>query len=147
MTAALQGLGLSAPVEYTPALAEMNFGAWEGLSWDDIGQQKLAAWTDDFWNHPVGMDDLAAGPQPSGESVGQFVGRIEQALCQLRKRAAGWLQHQPPDTDMRVLWVTHAGVIRAVHALLQLNKSFPLKASEWPLEAPEPGGWAMFELG
>lgn len=42
-------------------LLELDFGAWDGRRWDDIGAAALAAWTDDFLQHrPGGGESLAA---------------------------------------------------------------------------------------
>ena len=42
-------------------LLELDFGAWEGRRWDDIGAAALAAWTADFLHHrPGGGESLAA---------------------------------------------------------------------------------------
>ncbi|NCT82968.1 MAG: fructose-2,6-bisphosphatase [Comamonadaceae bacterium] len=42
-------------------LLELDFGAWEGRRWDDIGAAAVSAWTDDFLQHrPGGGESLAA---------------------------------------------------------------------------------------
>lgn len=90
-------------------LAEMDFGAWEGRSWDAIGQDALDRWTADFRNHRCG----------GAENVDLFMARVEAALADACRAGE--------DT----LWVTHAGVARAVDLLLG-RRPRPETASEWP---------------
>jgi alpha-ribazole phosphatase len=74
---------------------EVNFGAWENRTWDEIRSQDphaLAAW----------MDDFAMVAPPGGESFQQLQSRVVSAL---RK-----IDPQPSDN---LLVVTHGGVIRA----------------------------------
>jgi alpha-ribazole phosphatase len=108
-----------------PRLAEMDFGAWEGRLWQDLGETDFAAWDQDFAHHAVG----------GGESVAQFMARVGGAWHDLRECClqAGY---------KRMVWVTHAGVARAM-TLLQQGKTCPGQASDWPPHAPEPGQWAV----
>jgi alpha-ribazole phosphatase len=106
-------------------LAEMHFGAWEMKAWDAIAPQELKAWTDDFCGYRCGG---------SGESAGQFVQRVAKRL---------WLSAQ---SGQKELWITHAGVIRAMQwlggqpfeVLTALAAGSPweagsrLRAAEWP---------------
>ena len=98
-------------------LMEMNFGAWEGQRWDAIGPAPLAAWTDDFAHHRPG----------GGESVSQFLARVQAAF---NARPEG----QP------TAWLTHAGVIRAA-GLLHAGTAVITQASQWPVAAPAFGQW------
>jgi len=92
-------------------LAEMDFGAWEGQAWDAIGRGPLERWQADF-----------CGPREGGgESVAAFLARVEHAF--LETRAA------PHD----VLWITHAGVVRAAR-LLAAGVVQPLQAGAWPAQ-------------
>ncbi|MEM1434645.1 MAG: histidine phosphatase family protein [Pseudomonadota bacterium] len=75
-------------------IAEMDFGAWEGVAWSQIPRQELDAWAADF------LDANIHG----GESVRMFHRRCSAAAREYA-RAAG-------DT----LVVCHAGVVRAVFA-------------------------------
>lgn len=84
-------------------LIEMDFGAWEGLPWDDIPRTELDAWAADF---------MHARPH-GGESVAQLQARTLAALSEYRA-APG---HH--------LLVTHAGVIKAALA------TGP-RAEDWP---------------
>jgi len=73
-------------------LMEMNFGAWEGRSWDDIPRLELDAWAAD-------IDGYAP---PGGESPRQ-----------LQQRVLAFVDELPAGAH---LLVTHAGVIRALLA-------------------------------
>ncbi|UPY37008.1 histidine phosphatase family protein [Sediminicoccus sp. KRV36] len=90
-------------VQLDPRLREMDFGAWEGLPWDDIPRAELDAWAADF---------LQARPH-GGESVAQLRARSHAALAEHRARPG------------RHLLVTHAGVIKAALATGD-------RAEDWP---------------
>ncbi len=77
-------------------LVEMDFGAWEMQTWDSMAQTELQAWTDDFASYRCGG---------SGESTGQFVQRVAERL------------HESLQSGEDQVWITHAGVIRAVRWL------------------------------
>jgi alpha-ribazole phosphatase len=74
-------------------LAEMNFGAWEMLRWDDIPRRELDAWAGD----PVGF------APPGGESALAMRARVVAVLREL------------PDT---AVVIAHGGVLRACVAEL-----------------------------
>jgi alpha-ribazole phosphatase len=86
--------GLAAPIVDT-RLVEIDFGAWEGLMWDDVPREELDAWAADL---------MGARPH-GGENVAMLEARVAGALEEWR-RAPG-----------PVLLVTHAGVIRAARAI------------------------------
>ncbi len=106
-----------------PRLQEMDFGAWEGRAWQDITPAELQAWTDGFAQYAVGG---------SGESTHQVMARVASAFDELQGQA---------DT----LWITHAGVIRAVE-LIGLGVRQIMHAGDWPLKAPAYGQWCTLEL-
>jgi len=120
---ALLGLRPDLACETDARLQEMDFGRWEGRAWEAIGQAALQAWTDDFAGYRVGG---------SGESVAGFMARVGAAFDAL----AG---PQP------VLWVTHAGVIRAAGLLAQGVRRIDA-AGQWPLQAPKYGQWQLLDL-
>lgn len=70
-----------------PRLDELDFGAWDGRSWDEVAQHEVQAWCDDFAMHRPG----------AGESL---VALFERCEAFLRERAtialmvghAGWMQ-------------------------------------------------------
>lgn len=93
-------------------LNEMDFGCWEGVPWAQIPKQAFDVWLSDFAHHRFG----------GKESVQQLIDRVSQAL-------AGYLQEdiggcarrennrEEQKADQPVLWLTHAGVIRALNFL------------------------------
>ena len=82
------------------ALMEMSFGDWEGKKWNDINQEALNYW----------MQDFVQVKTPNGENLATLFERVRLFLDNLRKE-----KHQ------KVLICTHAGVIRCIWAyLLQL---------------------------
>lgn len=106
-----------------PRLAEMDFGDWEGRRWDDIGAAGMAAWMADFAQHRPG----------GGESVAAFLTRVSCAFAEAR------------ESTHDVLWITHAGVVRAAR-LLQQGAGVPANAAQWPAEGLAPGDWAVLDL-
>ncbi|HEX6733737.1 MAG TPA: histidine phosphatase family protein [Azonexus sp.] len=73
-------------------LQEMHFGAWEGRPWADIPRDELDAWA----------ADVAGYAPPGGESPRQ-----------LQQRVLAFVAALPVD---EAVLVTHAGVIRSLHA-------------------------------
>lgn len=102
-----------------PRLAEMDFGAWEGRPWDRIARADFDAWLGDF-------ADARAGTH--GESTRRFMSRVGEA----------WDAWQASGRD--ALWVTHAGVMRAV-TLLERGVRCPARADDWPSESIAFGQW------
>jgi alpha-ribazole phosphatase len=119
----LLGLRPDLTSETDARLAEMDFGKWEGRAWQAIGQPELQAWTDDFAHCKAGGH---------GESVTVFMARVAAAFDALQDQS---------DT----LWITHAGVIRAVHLLAQGVRHIE-RADQWPLNAPKYGQWQLLNL-
>lgn len=115
---ALQGLRPDLMYETDARLSEMNFGRFEGQRWDSIAHQHFDDWTADFWQHRFG----------GTESVAELMARVD----------AAWRQAQQLGQDQ--LWVTHAGVIRAVSLLAQGVQRID-DASQWPRAAPDYGQW------
>lgn len=117
---------LQAPEAYLTAdirLQEMDFGAWEGQSWNDIGQSAVDAWAQDLYGSAPG----------GGESLEAMLARVRHALIDSWQR----------DSDLGardVVWVTHAGVIRCVQWLLRYGAAQPTSA-DWRLPAPIFGQW------
>lgn len=106
-------------------LAEMDFGCWEGMAWADIPRAALDAWTADFARHRFG----------GRESVAGFMARVAAALAHTRAQAA----------EGEAVWVSHAGVARAVQLLAQ-GVACPARADQWPAEAPGFGQWVQWVL-
>lgn len=80
-------------VIFDARLKEMHFGDWENKKWNDIDQQNLNEW----------MQDYVTINAPGGENLGELYKRIEQFLERLIS-----LQHE------KILIVCHAGVIRCM---------------------------------
>ncbi|QNK73177.1 histidine phosphatase family protein [Variovorax sp. PAMC28562] len=95
---------------YDPNLAEMDFGVWEGSPWRDVARTEFDAWMADFADGRAGS---------TGESTRLFMQRVGIA----------WDTWLVSGTD--ALWVTHAGVMRAV-TLLQRGVRVPVTAADWP---------------
>ncbi|MFM9880781.1 MAG: histidine phosphatase family protein [Burkholderiaceae bacterium] len=117
---ALLGLRPDLTLTLDPRLAEMDFGTWEGRRWDDIGAGEFQSWMRDFADHAPG----------GGESVAAFMQRVAQAWD-----SAG----QAP-----ALWLTHAGVIRAVQLIANGQRRIS-QASEWPQTPVEFGQWLVLQ--
>ena len=102
-------------------LAEMNFGSWEGQRWDAIGEESLARWTDQFATHRPG----------GGESVQEFMRRVEAAMSRLQGDDA--------------VWITHAGVIRAA-TFIAGGLRILASADQWPVNGPGYGETVLLEM-
>jgi broad specificity phosphatase PhoE len=86
-------------LQIRPALREMHFGSWQGLSWEQIqGREPRAA---DRW-----LKHFASQPIPGAEHFRQFKRRVEAELRAIIDANRGCC----------VLVVTHAGVIRVALA-------------------------------
>ncbi|MGE0098301.1 MAG: histidine phosphatase family protein [Hydrogenophaga sp.] len=108
-----------------PRLNEMDFGRWELKPWEHIPRSAFDDWMADFAHHRFG----------GSESTQQLLYRVAAAMADLR-----------PATSGDVLWVTHAGVIRAVQHIVKSGAPQIREAGEWPKDAPEPGGWTWVEI-
>ena len=101
-------------------LREVDFGAWEGLTFDEVRERD-----------PAGFAAFESGKIdgfPGGESVHDVAGRMLPAVT---GREAG-----------RALFVSHATVVRVtVAALLGLD----LPAYRQALVRPAPGSWTQLE--
>jgi len=107
-----------------PRLNEMDFGIWELQRWDDIPKAAFEPWLADFAQHRFG----------GAESTQQVIERVADALHGARTSGA----HE-------MVWITHAGVIRALQFVLQRGRGPIQSASEWPQAAPAPGGLICFQ--
>ena len=86
---------LSPAPTFDARLAEMDFGAWELRSWDDIPRNEIDAWDADLLDYRPG----------GGETVMDVAARVAAFDAGLRQ------QHED------VLVVCHAGTIRLLAAL------------------------------
>lgn len=110
-------------------LAEIHFGEWEGVPWNALHPSAWQAWMGDFARYrPAG-----------GESLAQLLQRVQAAA----QHTAQWLQQHPQGV---AVWVTHAGVMRALHWLLQHGCNLPASVDQWPQDgACEYGQWLALD--
>lgn len=113
----------SAHLQQDARLNEMNFGCWEGVAWDLIPRSELDAWTAQFGTHAFGGE----------ESCNQVITRVANAYDEL--------QHSHLDHAQDVVWITHAGVIRALSYYLETGNREIHHVKDWPLFAPNFGEW------
>lgn len=106
-------------------LNEMHFGQWEQVAWNAIPRSAFDTWMADFAHHRFG----------GVESTQDVITRVSAALRELRSTSA-------PEA----VWVTHAGVIRAVQYLALQGEKPIQQVNEWPVDAPEPGGHLCLTL-
>ncbi len=91
-----------------PRLAELNFGCWEGQSWERIYEMPYGK----EW-----MNNYLELPCPGGESYADLHNRVKSFINEL-------------DTSKNTLVVTHAGVIRvflSVFRGIPANEVFDVK--------------------
>jgi len=99
----LQLLELTVPAQIAPELREIDFGEWEGRTFDEINRQSPEHL--DVWQKQGDRFSF-----PGGENISAFQTRI-----------TGWLDRLVRSEHRSVLLITHAGVIRtALCALLKL---------------------------
>ena len=115
--------GVGRPVEVDSDLQEMDFGEWEGLSYDEVAArypEAVAGWAE--FRHDFGF--------PGGETLIDFAGRIERVAQRLGSTETG-----------TAVAFTHGGVIRALicHFL-----GLPLR--DYLLFDVSPGGVATIRL-
>lgn len=102
-----------------PALAEVDFGRWEGKRWSEIPKQDLEDWTKNVLTYSPG----------GGES-----------LLAMAKRFTPWLEQThafAQRSGQTVLAVTHGGPIRVAIAVA---KRLPLDKA---MDIPVGFGWAV----
>ena len=92
-------------LRFDARLAEMDFGAWELRSWDDIPRIEVDAWAADLLHYRPG----------GGESVLDVARRVAAFLSDLYKEG-----------HAEALVVCHAGTIRLLRAL---HTGLPLEAA------------------
>ena len=84
-----------------PGLREVDFGAWTGLSWDQVYQRFQVSAFD--W-----LNQLELGSIAEAESTADFRRRVDDALRQI-------LSHSP---NKEIAVVAHGGTIRMILALI-----------------------------
>lgn len=101
-------------------LREMDFGCWEGQRWDAIPRAAYDEWTANFGTARFG----------GRESVNELLQRV--AAVRAEAQALG----------QDAVWVTHAGVLRAM-ALLDQGLCTLDEAPQWPQAV---AGWGEWQL-
>lgn len=97
-------------------LNEMDFGQWELTPWRQIPKEAVDAWVADFPRHRFG----------GAESVQQLIDRVARCLRDVR----------PLAREQDVLWICHAGVMRALQFLRTQPTGRIQSAAQWPQAAP-----------
>jgi len=108
----LQALRPDLTLESDARLRELDFGDWEGRPWSAVGREAMDAWLADF---------AQARPGGHGESVAALMARVGAAFDDWRA------------SERDAVWVTHAGVIRAVRLLAQGVRRVRV-AGDWPMQ-------------
>ena len=98
-------------IQVDARLNEMDFGKWEGVAWDAIPQLEYDHWIADFANYRFG----------GKESCEEMIQRVR--ACYLESQAR---------QNHELLWICHAGVIRALQFYLQNNSTHIQQAQDWP---------------
>lgn len=111
-------------VVFDKRLREMDFGAWEGQTYDQLKHIPLYR----NW-----LDDPQSVTPPGGESWGHFQKRIAEFLDSLAHDMGN------DQENNRILIVTHGGVIRQIAAMTIPGSSF------WDYTA-EPGSQLTLKL-
>jgi len=99
-----------------PRLAEYDFGAWDGLTGEQIYADSPRA-LERFWQDPW------CYPPPNGERLEHFLYRLRALLDDLPEQGP-------------VLLICHGGVIRAIHCILHghpVNRMFTYTADQGSL--------------
>lgn len=104
-------------------LKEVDFGHFEGQPWAQIPKAAVDAWTADFGNHRFG----------GKESANEVLQRVKEAFDDHAELNAS-----------NLLWITHAGVIRAAH-LLQQGIYQVSRTDQWPQVVVEFGSFKNFD--
>lgn len=127
---ALAVQALRPDLTFTPEarIRELDFGAWEGRSWQAIGAAEVGVWSADLARHAPG----------GGEPLAAMLTRVAQAL------ASDALHARQQRAD--VVWISHAGVARCLRWLLAHGAQHLPTAQQWRLRAPGYGRWQRFTL-
>lgn len=108
---------IGVPITTDARLREMNFGEWDGCTWNELEQSdgaRLSTW----------MEHWTIAAPPAGETVNALLERV-----------ALWLNAQLAQTQSditTIVIVAHAGSIRA--AICLLTRTPPAKMFEIPVE-------------
>jgi alpha-ribazole phosphatase len=93
-----EALAAGLPVRTDARLQELDFGEWEGRTWESFHDATSDHWAEDPWNRRP----------PGGESGAELAARVATCREEVLSDATG-----------DVLIVTHAGVLRVWQGLVQ----------------------------
>jgi len=93
-----------ATIHFYPELKEIDFGRWEGCSWQQIPRNELDGWANSFLNYRLGA---------VGETVAEFNQRVTDFWLTLQQQLNASGQSQT------LLCFSHAGVIRCILGQIQ----------------------------
>ncbi|MDY8138888.1 alpha-ribazole phosphatase [Aquimarina sp. 2201CG5-10] len=97
------------PVIFDNRLKELNFGDWELKAWDEISEEEIRPWMNDFVNVSA----------PEGESY-----------ITLQQRVLDFFSDLDSSSSDKIIIVSHAGPMRSLIAQIQnitLKNSFSIK--------------------
>ncbi|GIO39959.1 alpha-ribazole phosphatase [Paenibacillus antibioticophila] len=107
---------LASVANYDARIRELNFGEWEGKTYEELKDCK----TYRKW-----IDDPSSQVPPGGESWEQFESRVAEFYGELRKNAADiFLNDEDASLPASVLIVTHGGVISLLAGKLAGGRDF-----------------------
>lgn len=118
------------PVNVNEKLKEVNYGDWEGKSWDDINVED-----DNLW-----MYKNINNCPPNGESFSELKNRVEEVLEEVLERQ-----------EEKVAVVCHGGVIRSVLSKLlgtplNLTRGYHIHYVGYVRFVNTDEGWRLSEL-
>jgi alpha-ribazole phosphatase len=120
---ALHAVSEHSTLTVCPALSELDFGRWEGLSWDNIYAQDAA-----------GFDAWALQPLTHAPGGGE-------SLVQLHQRVIKWLKDIQHQGIKQAVVVTHGGPLRVL-----LSNDIAQSAAALSTQAPPWGSLSTLEI-
>ena len=130
---AVQALRPDLALKPDPRLRELDFGAWEGQTWAALPRAEVDAWA----------AQLATYAPGGGERLMDMLARVGAALQESFRES-----EKGAGSACDRVWIAHAGVARCVQWLLgeRARAGHAPCSAHWPLQAPAPGAWALYEL-
>ncbi|UJF21606.1 histidine phosphatase family protein [Shewanella sp. OMA3-2] len=112
------------PITLLDSLQEIDFGQWDGKTWQALYQQHQPQ-LDAYWSNPWQPDNTP----PDGEHLVEFSARVKQSLLQIISQMLNSIEDNAQDelfanetltsgSANQALIVTHGGVMRCVMAQL-----------------------------
>lgn len=130
---ALQDLVPGLDVQHDARLKEMHFGRWEMQAWSEIPKTEIDTWTDNFGGHRFG------GEESCQDVLTRVIAAYQDMLTELKTRIKS-------DEKCQIIWITHAGVIRALNYYLATGNSTIVRVDQWPKTAPGFGEWVQYTI-